>query len=303
MAVWIWKSSLRDITENLDDGTEVISVNERPAFSVCMCTYHGDDPAWFRQAVESILNQTVPPDEVVLVVDGPVSSKLEEEILKFEGLDSFCVLRLQENQGLGNARRAGLAHCSHDLVAMMDSDDISVSDRFERQLSVFLEDPQVSIVGGQIAEFVSDPDRVIGIREVCCSDAAIRKDLKVRCPFNHVTVMLKRSDVEKVGGYLDWFYNEDYYLWVRMCLAGFRFVNVPQVLVNVRVGEEMYQRRGGWKYFCSEYKLQNYMLLNKVIGLGTYALNVAKRVCVQLLLPNGMRSWVFQKFARKTHLQ
>ena len=283
-------------------GAEVISVDGRPAFSVCMCTYHGDDPAWFRQAAESVLNQTVPPDEVVLVVDGPVSSELEEEILRFEGLDYFRVHRLKENRGLGNARREGLVHCSHDLVAMMDSDDISMPERFENQLSVFLSDPQVSIVGGQIAEFVSEPDNVIGIRVVCCSDSAIKNDLKARCPFNHVTVMLRKSHIEKAGGYLDWFYNEDYYLWVRMYLAGFRFANVPQVLVKVRVDQEMYRRRGGWKYFRSEFRLQNFMLGHKVIGFGTYVMNVAKRVCVQLLLPNRMRSWVFQKFARKSDI-
>ena len=114
-----------------------------------------------------------------------------------------------------------------------------------------------------------------------------------------MTVMFKKSDVEKVGSYVHWHYNEDYYLWLRMYLAGLKFANSKDVFVNVRVGKEMYGRRGGVKYFKSEAKLQKYMLDNGIIGFGTYTLNVAKRLIVQVLLPNRLRGWVFRKFARK----
>ena len=110
--------------------------------------------------------------------------------------------------------------------------------------------------------------------------------------------MLKKADVERAGGYLDWYCNEDYYLWNRMYLAGMKFANVSDILVNVRVGEDMYQRRGGWKYWVSEWKMQNFMLKNRIIGLGDYVINVSKRFVVQVLLPNRLRSFVFQKFAR-----
>ena len=156
----------------------------------------------------------------------------------------------------------------------------------------------MAIVGGQIAEFVVDPERIVGIRKVPLTDGEIKEYLKTRCPMNQVTVMFWRSEIMKAGGYLDWYCNEDYYLWNRMTLVGMKFANVPDILVNVRVGADMYQRRGGWKYFCSEWKLQNYMLKNRIIGLSTYLMNVAKRVIVQLLLPNRLRGWVFQKFAR-----
>ena len=115
---------------------------------------------------------------------------------------------------------------------------------------------------------------------------------------NQVTVMFKHSDVKEVGGYIDWFWEEDYYLWLRLYLAGKKFANIQDVLCNVRVGKEMYQRRGGWKYFKSERALQKFMLKNKIIGFGTYFLNVAKRFIVQVLLPNKLRGWVFKKFAR-----
>lgn len=270
----------------------------KESFSVCMCVYHGDNPEWFGQAMESLLNQTVVPDEIVLVVDGPVGLELDAVIESYEKLNMIRIARLPENRGLGNARKVGMALCSHDLVAMMDADDLSVPERFEKQLAGFADNPGVSIVGGQIAEFIGSAESVVGIRTVSCTDEEIRVDLKKRCPFNHVSVMVRRRDIEKAGGYLDWYSNEDYYLWIRMYLEGLQFANVPEILVNVRVGEDMYRRRGGWKYFRSEAGLQNYMLRHKVIGFGTYVMNVAKRLIVQVLLPNTLRGWVYKLFAR-----
>ena len=122
--------------------------------------------------------------------------------------------------------------------------------------------------------------------------------MKKRAAFNHVSVMYKKSAVQAAGGYLDWFWNEDYYLWIRMQLNNAVFANTGTVLVNVRVGEEMYQRRGGKKYFQSEYGLQKLMLDKKMIGVATFIGNVGKRVIVQMLLPNKVRGWVFKRFAR-----
>ena len=116
---------------------------------------------------------------------------------------------------------------------------------------------------------------------------------------NHVSVMYKKSAVQDAGGYLDWFWNEDYYLWIRMWLNGAKFANTGTVLVNVRVGEEMYQRRGGAKYFESEKRLQDYMLKHNMINKFMYLKNIIKRFVVQRLLPNKLRGWVFRTFARK----
>lgn len=268
------------------------------AFSVCMSVYGRDDPQWLRAAADSILDQTVPPDEVVLVVDGPVPEPLARVIRKYEEGQRFRVIRLAENRGLGNARRVGLAGCKHSLVAVMDADDICLPDRFEKQLAAFAADPALSVVGGQIREFIGTPEQTAGYRSVPLTDGQIRAYMKTRCPLNHMTVMFRKEAVEAAGGYRDWFWNEDYYLWLRMYLAGAKFANVPDVLVQVRVGADMYQRRGGTRYFASEMKLQNYMLRHKVIGLGTYLMNAAKRLVVQVLLPNRLRGWVFRRFAR-----
>jgi len=267
-------------------------------FSVAMCVYGGDNAEWFRMAADSVLNQTVPPDEVVLVVDGPVPEELERVIRVFEQRPDFKVVWLKVNQGHGNARRASIDHCSNELVALMDADDICVPNRFELQLKLFGEDPTLDISGGIIHEFIDEPEHVVGVREVPCTDAEIKEFMKMRCPMNQVTVMLRKSCMERAGGYVDWFCNEDYYLWVRMSQIGARFANVPAVLVRVRVGKEMYQRRGGVRYFKSEAKLQKYMLDIGVIDGRIYLMNVLKRLIVQVLMPNWLRGFVFRKFAR-----
>lgn len=272
----------------------------KPKFSVCMCVYFKDNPEWFDTAVQSVLNQTVPPAEVVLVVDGPVGEDLDTVIQKYEKLHIFQVIRLKENGGLGNARRVGLATCSHELVAMMDADDICVLNRFERQVQVFFENKNVDIVGAYISEFVDSPVNCIAKRVVPVEDSAIKEFMKRRNPMNHMTVMCKKASVLSAGGYLDWHYHEDYYLWVRMAIAGMRFANVPEVLVHARVGADMYRRRGGWKCFKSGAKLIKYMYAQRFIGVGRLVANICERFTVQVLLPNRLRGCVFQKFARKS---
>ncbi len=269
-------------------------------FSVSMCVYGKDNPEWFQTAVDSILNQTRKPNEVILVVDGPVPQELDNVINHFEQNSIFKVIRLPENKGHGEARRVGLSHCTNELVALMDADDISAADRFEKQLALFESDPELTIVGGNITEFVGAPDNIVEARVVKSDDASIKEDMKKRCPMNQVTVMFKKSRVDSVGGYIDWYCEEDTYLWLRLFLDGAKFANLPDYLVNVRIGKEMYQRRGGTKYFLSEAKLQKYMLDNKVIGFDRFLVNVGERLVVQVLLPNKVRSWVFKKFARKS---
>ena len=269
-------------------------------FSVAMCVYGKDNPEWFRTAVDSVINQTKKPDEIVLVVDGPVPEELGAIIEEYEQLDFFKVVRFEVNRGHGEARRAGLENCTNELVALMDADDISVPNRFEQQISAFENDDELDIIGGNITEFVDDPENAVGKRVVFPTDSEIKADMRKRCPMNQMTVMFKKVSVQRVGGYIDWFCDEDYYLWLRMALNGMKFQNTTNTLVYARVGKEMYQRRGGIKYFKSEAKLQGFMLKNKIISFPKYMINVNKRLVVQVLLPNKLRGWVFKKFARKT---
>ena len=189
-------------------------------------------------------------------------------------------------------------NAKYNLIARMDSDDVSVPTRFEQQLKYFALHPKTDIVGGDITEYIGDENNIVGKRSVPKTNPEIREYMKTRCAMNHVSVMYRKSAVQDAGGYQDWFWNEDYYLWIRMWLKGFTFANTGTVLVNVRVGEEMYQRRGGSKYFESEKRLQKYMLKHKMINRFTYVKNVVKRLIVQKMVPNKLRGWIFRNFAR-----
>ncbi len=268
-------------------------------FSVSICVYNNDNPLHFKEALDSLVNQTLKPDEIVLVVDGPIPESINKVIENYEGKSFFKVIRLPKNIGHGNARRAGLENCSNELIALMDADDISVPDRFEKQVKCFEQNKDISIVGGNIKEFINSVENIVGIRRVPLDDDKIKEYMKKRCPFNQVTVMFKLSDVTEAGGYKDWYYNEDYYLWIRMFQNGATFKNLKDSLVLVRVSEEMYQRRGGWKYFRSEAKLQKYMFNQGIINFITYVNNVLIRFILQVLLPNKLRGYIFKKFARK----
>ena len=268
-------------------------------YSICMSVYKNDNPTEFKEAVLSIYNQTCPPDEIILVIDGPVSDMMLKTIETLsEKTGIMKVIPLPKNMGHAIARHTGLEAANNDLCAVMDADDLSVPNRFEKQLKAFEEHPEVSVVGGLINEFIHTTDNVVGTRIVPEKDSDVKEYLKSRCPMNLVTVMLKKSDVMKVGGYQDWYCEEDYYLWIRLALGGYKFYNIQENLVNVRVGEEMYQRRGGKKYFESEARLQKYMLDHKLISWPKYACNVTIRWAVQVAMPNWLRGWVFRTFAR-----
>ncbi len=270
-------------------------------FSVLMSVYKNDRPEWVRMAVESVtVHQTIKPSELLIVVDGPVSDTLSKELSELQEEISYIRIEwCQKNRGLGFVLHHGLQLVNNEIVARMDSDDIASSNRFELQLAAFEKDEDLSVLGGTIAEFIDSPNNIVASR--CCpiDDNSIKQYMKSRCGFNHMAVMFKRSEVLKAGSYQDWHYNEDYYLWLRMMLAGCKFSNLPDTLVNVRVGRDMYKRRGGWKYFKSELGLQNYMLKNQIIGLFRYVYNVLGRLVIQVLMPNSVRGVIFQKILRK----
>lgn len=268
-------------------------------FSVCMSVYRNDKPEEVRISINSVINQTVKPDEIVVVVDGPIPHELGSVLSNFESAGQIRTIPLAKNVGLGNALRIGVLETKNELIARMDSDDISLPDRFEKQLRCFEKDKSLSVAGGSITEFINKPDNIVGSRICPSSDVEIRRFMKFRCGLNHVAVMFRKSEVVKAGNYKDWHYNEDYYLWLRMMLCGCKFHNLKDTLVNVRVGRDMYARRGGWKYFKSEVLLQKFMWEKNIIGLPFFLYNVIGRLVVEVMMTNRMRAFVFQKLLRK----
>ena len=271
-------------------------------FSVCTSIYKNDRPEFVKVALDSMLvNQSVKPNEIILVQDGPIPTELSQLLSEYEGAypEVMHIIRLKENKGLGNALKLGVENAKYDICARMDSDDICLSNRFEKQLAYLEAHPECDIVGGQMTEFIDTPDNIVGRRVVPFSNEEIYEYMKSRCALNHVTVMFRKEAVLKAGNYQDWFWNEDYYLWVRMMMAGCNFANIPDVAVNVRSGADQYARRGGKKYFDSEIGIKKLMLEKGMITRKEYIINYIERFIIQLMLPNSVRGWVFRTFARK----
>lgn len=275
--------------------------NTHTHFSVCMSVYKNDHAVDFLTALRSIsTEQTVVPDEIILVADGPISEELHNTIAVFTSeYTNLHFIQLPTNQGHAIARQTAIDAAANEWVAIMDSDDIAERQRFEKQLEYIETHPTVDVIGGQIIEFAQTPDQVMGQRIVPITDEEIKKYLKARCPMNFVTVMMRKSALSAVGGIIDWYCEEDYYLWIRMCIAGHVFANVRDNLVYVRTGNGMYQRRGGWKYFSSERDVQKYMLKHHLISIPRYLYNVFGRFIVQVAMPNKVREIVFKTFFRK----
>lgn len=266
-------------------------------FAVCISVYENDKTSYVKSALDSILlYQTRRPAEIVVVIDGSIpeaiQALLEEYHTEYPSIFSF--IKFETNQGLGKALQKGVEASKYDIIARMDCDDISVTERFENQLSFLKEHPEVDIVGGQIANFIGEPGHHENIRFVPTTHEEVRKSMKTFCAMNHVSVMFRKEAVLKAGNYQNWLGNEDYYLWIRMMEKGSIFANLEDVLVNVRSGKEQYERRGGWEYFISGEKLQRYMLKQGLISVPRYLINVAARFFVQVLCPNNIRGLLYQ---------
>ena len=189
-----------------------------PDFSVLMSVYKREKPEYLDEALSSIENQTIIPTEIILVEDGPIPIELKKVIIKHKKNwgNSFKDIVLEKNQGLAAALRLGTEYVSTNWIARMDSDDISIPNRFEFQLKEIMENPNLAIVGGQIKEFALNINNVVGQREVPISQNLICDFIKWRSPFNHPTVMLNKKIIKKVGGYISFGNLEDYYLWARI---------------------------------------------------------------------------------------
>ena len=271
----------------------------QPAFSVLMSVYAKDRPAWVRQALDSVLSNTTKPTEVVVVIDGPVSADLQVVLDEFSSkFQQIKLYPLQKNGGLGPALAYGLQQCSNELVARMDADDISLPDRFEKQLAYFTAHPDTAVLGGQIQEIDGETLQPVAIRTVPQTDAEIKRFLKTRCPFNHMTVMFKKLAVLAVGNYTPFHLMEDYYLWARLAAKGYQMANLPDIVLHARVDAALYGRRGGWKYFKSNYAISNKLCELNLISWPIHAFNTGVRFGVQVLMPNSMRSYFYRKALR-----
>ena len=269
------------------------------SYSVLMSVYYKEKPEFLKQAIESIQSQTLPTDDFVLVCDGPLNKELDAVIAvkQQEMGTSLNVIRLIKNGGLGNALNEGIKHCKHELVARMDSDDIAYPNRCEKQVGVFNTHTEVSICSGIVEEFTIDPNIVDAKRVPPESNTKILEFAKKRNPFNHPCVMYKKSAVKAVGSYQDFYLLEDYYLWLRMLMAGYQGYNIQEPLLHMRAGSDMYLRRAGWKYAKTQARLFKFMKQQDFIGNGQYIKSCVIR-SGSALAPNWLRKFMFERVLR-----
>ncbi len=267
--------------------------------SVLMSVYHKENPQYLSACFDSLLAQTHPADEWVVVEDGPLTEPLYHILDTYQQRHPNLIKRvpLAKNQGLGLALREGILHCSHELIARMDTDDISVPKRFEKQLTLFAKNPTLDICGSHINEFDKSPENILSVRKVPLTHTEIAQYQKTRSAFNHMTVMYKKSAVLKAGNYEHCPLMEDDMLWVRMLLAGVYCENIDESLVYARTGNAMIARRGGWEYF-KKYRSGK----QKILATGYISrLDYFKAIFPQLivaLMPSKIRYLLFIKILR-----
>ena len=257
---------------------------ERIDISVLMAVYRKDNPAFLRESLDSVFSQTVEAAEVVLLEDGPLTDALYEVVKSFSSrYPALKVVSFPENRGLGKTLNDGLEHCTYELIARMDADDICKPSRLEVEYHWMMAHPDYDLVGSWIDEFTENKENIRSVRKVPEHSVVIRTYARHRCPVNHPTVMYRKSAVLAVGGYLTELFPEDYFLWIRMLMNGSKFYNIQESLLWFRYSEETVAKRGGWSYACDEARIQGRMLRMGFIPFHIFCENVFVRFTTRVM--------------------
>lgn len=280
--------------------TQELLEDENYKFSVLMPVYYKEKAEYFSLTLNSILNQTMLPDEIVIVKDGKLTQELDDVIgifsSKYENL--FNIVSLDKNVGQGRARNAGLQACKYNIVALMDSDDIAYPNRFELQIGYMKENPAVDCIGSFITEFETNPQDVESIRAVPITHEDIFNFGKWRSPMNNMTVVYKKDKVLEVGAYNTFNFGEDYYLFAKMLMNGCKFYNMKECLVNARAGSRMLSKRTGWDKIRQEFLLFYEFRKMGYINNYQFVRNITLKFLLRVI-PNWLRSWIYKRFLRK----
>jgi glycosyltransferase involved in cell wall biosynthesis len=266
-------------------------------FSVLMPVYSRESPEHLAESLHSLAEQSRRADEILIVKDGPVGEALESVIALYSTELPIVPLQLAKNRGLGFALGIGVENCKFEIIARMDADDISVPERFERQVGFLETHPEIDAMSATIREFNGDPEVCISERRLPSEHDSILAFAKRRCPLNHMAVVFRKSAVLAAGNYQSRFRQEDYDLWVRMLVNGSKFHNLSDVGVLARCGNGMYSRRGGWDYLQHEASLFWHFRSLGFLSTLEVLFSVGLRVPVRLL-PPASRSFLYRMFVR-----
>jgi glycosyltransferase involved in cell wall biosynthesis len=265
------------------------------SFTVLMSVYYKDDPTLLSRALLSVFNSTVIPDYVVLVGDGPLPIRITTVIDSFRIHQQFQFIQLENNIGLARALNFAIEYISTNYIIRFDSDDVNVPERFEKLLAIL--NAGYDLVGSAILEVEKDGSPV-AIRLLPESKEKIIRFARRRNPFNHMSVAYRTDFVKKCGGYPDIYLKEDYGLWATMIKQGANVINLPDVLVHVTAGKEMYKRRGGLKYILSEYSLQRHLVAAGIKPLFWGIIDGVLRSII-FVLPSSVRGFFYLRFLRR----
>ena len=266
--------------------------------SVLMSVYVKEKPEYLKAAIDSILAQTYPIDEILVIEDGPLTEELYQLLHDYQSKNANVrTFAFEENQQLGRALAKGVELCSNELIARMDTDDIAMPDRIEKQVAYMNEHKEVHVLGGAIREF-NDEGTTDRVKLMPKNQEEIVEYVKVRNPLNHMTVMFRRSAILEVGNYQHFPFLEDYSLWSRMLSKGYQIRNIDDILVRARTSMALVKRRSGWAYYKDFSKLRKFQydlgLLNNFeyvkTSVGTF---------VVLMLPGSMKALLYKIFLRK----
>lgn len=264
-------------------------------YSVLMSVYAKEHADYLKSSIDSILNQTIPTNDFVIVCDGPLTSELDAILEGYSSAnDCIHILRLPVNQGLGLALNEGLKACQNDIVARMDSDDISMPDRISKQLSLLQAHPDLDILSGTVLEFEGDTTNIKGERRLPLTNEEIIAFSKKRNPFNHPCVMLRRQAVQAAGGFNEEYHLfEDYHMWVRMLMNGSKGMNTGDALLYMRVDSNTMARRGGRKYASDMLRFHKWLRKSGWSSRGNYITGALPHAAV-CVLPSPIRKGVYK---------
>lgn len=269
-------------------------------YSVLMTVYDKDNPLYFKTALISMINQTKIPDEIVIVKDGPVNSNIQSVINEVKKESSIFIkeIQLEKNKGLGLALNEGIKHCRNELIVRMDSDDISLPTRCEKQIIEFEKDSELDIVGCPVIEFMDEINNKVGERKVPLDNASIYKYCKKRDPFNHPTVMYKKSKVEAVGCYSDLRKNQDTDLWIKMLTNNAKCLNLPEVLLYFRFDENTYKKRKNWLNTKLLIKIRWKAYLTEFCSFSDFFQVLVAQLMI-FIMPMKMQKFIYRSLLRR----
>ena len=270
-------------------------------FSVLMPIYIHEKDNELRAAIDSVINQTLMPNEILIIADKDIPQNtrniLDEYKLKYPEI--FNPIILTEDASIGKARAISVEKAKYDIIANMDADDISNNERFEKQLKFLKENPNIDVVGSCITEFENSPENIYAKRDVPLLHQDIYKYCKFRNPINNMTVMCRKNAVVEAGNYKDMREFEDYELWSRMIIKGYKFANLSDYLINARAGRDMIIRRQGLNvYFKYEYPLFLSFYKQNFITSKEFLKAIISKFFLRVI-PNWLKGFIYYNFLHK----